>query len=932
MSGEADAEGSRPWLEAQAQLASELIKSPEGDRRQNLLRARAIYGDLLQRFMQEGSASDILTAASGVGNTFLVDTELTAEEKGAAVEFLDGMLPFAREHGAPGDAAVVLGQAARAHAQLTVGDTDAEHDTAIRLQVEAIGVLRELEDPVSVGRLGRAYHNLGKLHAERRVGARSQNVDRAVHSMERALEIRSPEGDPVGRARTLRALSVLYPTWSGARSRAHGRALADAAEAEATALADDPREGARSTGRAELDRYRTALWVDLEGLYRIPPEQRREVIQRQIAVHRHGLTLVSPEAEPTVWAQWMGGLGRLLGRLAHLGVEREVIEEAYGCFEAALRAVDEERHPVLTRDLWAAWGELSHEIGDFAASLLVYGHAARLNGRLFAEFGDPTHKVAEVERTRGHAAFAAYAAIREGQFAAAAELAEQECNRALTELLDARSALSNATDQQRTALSARLAEIQRLEALLRDLPTPEAEVASAHAALADHLGLDPSAFGVRRTDAGAYDIAPGSEAVQRLRDALSQQREALRDSVTAIEGAPEGAHGFGAADITVVAGATNVPIVYLMATAHGAAAVMALPDGTFDGLRFDELTSAGCIALLGGTDQFPGFVPALREGDDALESSLEAIEVVLSAQVGEALADALRSYGVTRATLVPLGRLGVLPLQLMRTPGVTTTVAPSAKALAATHGARSSEATGPAVVAGVPDHPDFTPLPFAVAEVRNVVAQVEGGGAAHALVGEEATEQALGNAVGGSALLHLACHGRFRPSAPLASYLALMGGPLTVGEVFAGEIDLSRTRLVTLSACEVGSFESRRAPDETMGFPTALMTAGAAAVVGALWPVDDTATMFFMMRFYELWLGEQVEVAEAVAGAREWLRGVAVAELAERAATLAADLFPGDVVAADELEVLLGQLEELEPTTTPFSRRIDWAAFFVTGG
>jgi CHAT domain-containing protein len=73
------------------------------------------------------------------------------------------------------------------------------------------------------------------------------------------------------------------------------------------------------------------------------------------------------------------------------------------------------------------------------------------------------------------------------------------------------------------------------------------------------------------------------------------------------------------------------------------------------------------------------------------------------------------------------------------------------------------------------------------------------------------------------------------------------------GVLYASEIaglDLSRTRLVVLSACDtgVGDLESG---DGVFGLKRAFLTAGAQSVVTTLWPVASAETTELMRSFYQ---------------------------------------------------------------------------------
>ena len=119
---------------------------------------------------------------------------------------------------------------------------------------------------------------------------RSQNVDRAVHAFAAARDLRPADTDPVGRARALRALAEVLPEWSGADSLAHAAELADEARAEAARLAEtDAREARRQTAQTQVERTQSALRVDMDWLYSLPTEARREAIEGHIETHERTL-------------------------------------------------------------------------------------------------------------------------------------------------------------------------------------------------------------------------------------------------------------------------------------------------------------------------------------------------------------------------------------------------------------------------------------------------------------------------------------------------------------------------------------------------------------------------------------------------------------------------------------------------------------------
>jgi CHAT domain-containing protein len=102
-------------------------------------------------------------------------------------------------------------------------------------------------------------------------------------------------------------------------------------------------------------------------------------------------------------------------------------------------------------------------------------------------------------------------------------------------------------------------------------------------------------------------------------------------------------------------------------------------------------------------------------------------------------------------------------------------------------------------------------------------------------------------------LLHIACHGRFRPDAPDQSGLVLVPRPGDDELISLRDIahaNLAGLEHVTLSACW-GADNFVLPGRWIIGLPETLCRSGAASVLACLWPVDDTLAVAFMQRFYE---------------------------------------------------------------------------------
>lgn len=115
-----------------------------------------------------------------------------------------------------------------------------------------------------------------------------------------------------------------------------------------------------------------------------------------------------------------------------------------------------------------------------------------------------------------------------------------------------------------------------------------------------------------------------------------------------------------------------------------------------------------------------------------------------------------------------------------------------------------------------------------------------------ALLDRHATIGALRKEAPNADVVHLACHGQFRPDNPLFSSLRLGDGWLTVRDAYDLNLDCS---LVTLSACETGV--SAVSPgDELMGLARGFFAAGSPSLLLSLWTVDDDTTASLMTEFY----------------------------------------------------------------------------------
>ncbi|MFJ2844894.1 CHAT domain-containing protein [Streptomyces griseofuscus] len=209
-----------------------------------------------------------------------------------------------------------------------------------------------------------------------------------------------------------------------------------------------------------------------------------------------------------------------------------------------------------------------------------------------------------------------------------------------------------------------------------------------------------------------------------------------------------------------------------------------------------------------------------------------------------------RARGKDRILAWPHGALHYLPIPLCRTGSrmiaddwTVITIA-GLEALTAAEGPVRPQRTAvlASAAGGVPYGLHAEP---ALEEHARKVAAAVG---ADAVTGLAATRDRLLAELSAADVIHIAVHGTLDQDAPWMHCLYLTPDSDDDGRVFAYdflEVDLRGVRLVTLAACESALGRFDRA-DIVRGIPSALITAGAQAVVGCLWPVrTEPATHFY---------------------------------------------------------------------------------------
>jgi len=203
-----------------------------------------------------------------------------------------------------------------------------------------------------------------------------------------------------------------------------------------------------------------------------------------------------------------------------------------------------------------------------------------------------------------------------------------------------------------------------------------------------------------------------------------------------------------------------------------------------------------------------------------------------------------RTVGDRDVIVVPAGVLNYVPFHALHdgtkyvVESRSVRYAPSASVWSSLNSKRTGVPTNAFLMAYADER-----IPLVNDEVKKLKKLV---GKARAVTAKNATFASFQKEAPDADLIHLACHGQFRPDDPMFSSLHLDEGWVTVRDLYAIRLT---AKLVTLSACETG-LSKIHAGDEILGLARGFLSAGAKSLVLSLWTVNDEATSRLMLEFY----------------------------------------------------------------------------------
>jgi CHAT domain-containing protein len=267
------------------------------------------------------------------------------------------------------------------------------------------------------------------------------------------------------------------------------------------------------------------------------------------------------------------------------------------------------------------------------------------------------------------------------------------------------------------------------------------------------------------------------------------------------------------------------------------------------------------------------------DGDDAEASAIANLRALAGYLIDPIPADCWPPSPDAVLTIVPHGRLFQVPFAALPAPDGTYLIARHPLAYMPALGilpytrlnqAQAASRTAPTLLALVNPQPqpdNQPPLHETAALFAGLSDLYPHPEANRIIYGTDATRQQLQVAASNYTVLYFATHAEGTDD-PQQAWVALAdlppgGGYLRVPQILQLAL---RADLVVLAACTTA--RGQIASDGVVGLSRAFFVAGAASVLGSLWPVDEYVTMMQMAIFHEAWLGAQQSKAQALQAAQ----------------------------------------------------------------
>ncbi len=181
------------------------------------------------------------------------------------------------------------------------------------------------------------------------------------------------------------------------------------------------------------------------------------------------------------------------------------------------------------------------------------------------------------------------------------------------------------------------------------------------------------------------------------------------------------------------------------------------------------------------------------------------------------------------------------------------------------------------------------------------------------------------------ASFHFTGHAAYNPYRPGNSALALTDSQLTARQI--SQLDLSSYALICLAACETAVTGKDGIATDYVGLASACLKARAAHVLSTLWPVDESASTWLMIQFYQRLLAGHYP-AVALKQAQTWLRSQTQTDLAnwiDQLATMPDLGFHWRKELEAQAKILRESQSTMKTNDPPYADPYYWTAFTLTG-
>jgi CHAT domain-containing protein/tetratricopeptide (TPR) repeat protein len=861
-------------------------------------RAVSKLGDPEQWAASRGLAGRCALAWANIGT----DQKRSADVERAIVFFRQGVQAL-ESLPKKGDWVLLRADLARAYLERVAGGRPDNVEAALQC---CCATIDGMDDDIDAHSRSRVLQQRGLTYAQRHYGDRRENLHLARADLIEALRFRQPGTE----------------SWAATKTNL-GNILA--------MLGDH---------RAAIDEYELALtvrtaadfpegWADTVDSLATAEIERKDGdrpanLLRALSLLSRLLEVRSALGQSLSYARTLEKIGTLHRRLAEIDPDRrpDHLRRAAAAMSGAMDVLPSLDAPADAFHVATRMAAMHAGQGNWVRAAAAYRLVITYLEQLYESAVLDRAQEQELAASDGLTREAAYVFARVGALREAVEVLERFRARRLGELLA----------RDRAELSILASEhpqlVERWSAVVKALRVAETQA----------LTHTPSAGGVPTSD--PIDLSGSADRVASLRVELGRV-------VTAIREIPHHEQFLappGLADVTTVV-QLHRPLAYLV-TIHAGSVVLVVSTSTDNELQFEVLWAHGLT-----TTELAQVLPSVVGNRQPRSGTMETKEVSGLEGLGNELARPLAAHlamkGASAVLLIPCGLLGALPIHAApyRKPNgssmhlieqVVVHFAPSARAFSAAARALARAGGRPLSYLGVgnPATMRARRLPCAEAEVKEAVAALPSDAASDLLLGPDATRQNVLRRLPGPVLLHLACHGLADSDDPMSSRLLLAGDDvltardLTTAPVIGGAATLlGDVRLVVATACQSAVVDTVRVPDEVVGLPTSFLLAGACAVIGTLWSVDDRSTSILVTKFWELLFQsgspkQAAEPAKALAAAQTWLRTMTAAELVSfvsRHPYLAASIGP------------LLDRARAQPEERPFRAVSHWGSFVYVG-